>query len=313
MNLKTRYLGLELAHPFVLGASPLVNDLDAVRRAEDAGAAAIVMCSLFEEQVDVPAQSSEQGHALSPDRYLLQLRRIKDAVNVPVVASLNGATDHGWLNYATLCEQAGADAIELNIYDLPTNPSQSADEVERRFEHLVRLVKSKTRLPVALKLSPFYTSLPHLVARLERAGADGFVLFNRFYQSDIDVDALSVTPHLELSTSSELLLRLRWLAILSPLVRGSLAVSGGVHSSVDAVKALMAGAHTVQVVSEVLRRGVERFGSLVSGLAQWLEEHQYHSVGELQGSMNLERCPRPGAYERANYLQVLQSWTGPLR
>jgi dihydroorotate dehydrogenase (fumarate) len=248
--------------------------------------------------------------ALTPERYLQQLRRIKDAVKVPVVASLNGVTDQGWLEYVTLCEQAGADAVELNVYDLPTNPEQSADEVERRLEHMVKLIKQKTRLPLALKLSPFYTSLPNVVRRLERAGADGFVLFNRFYQSDIDVESLSVKPLLPLSTSSELLLRLRWLAILSPLVRGSLAVTGGVHTSVDAVKAEMAGAHAVQVVSEVLRHGVGRFTMLIDGLSRWLEEHDYHALGQLQGSMNLERCPNPRAYERANYLRVLTSWDG---
>lgn len=331
MNLKTRYLGFELAHPFVLGASPLVDDLDTVRRAEDAGAAAIVMHSLFEEQIESEhaftegvLQIHDDSHpealrylsgadafALTPDRYLRQLRRIKDAVRVPVIASLNGVTDEAWLDYVVQCEQAGADAVELNVYELSTDPHQTAEAIEQRTEEMVRSLKSKTRLPVALKLSPFYTSLAHVVLRMEQAGADGFVLFNRFYQSDIDVEGLAVKAHLELSTSSELLLRLRWLAILSPLVGASLAVTGGIHTSVDAVKALMAGAHSVQVVSEVLKHGVGRFAELVSGLSAWLDEHEYHSVSQLQGSMNLERCPSPGAYERANYMQVLHSWSDP--
>ena len=331
MNLKTRYLGFELAHPFVLGASPLVDDLDTVRRAEDAGAAAIVMHSLFEEQIESEHAFTEDvlrihddSHpealrylsgvdefALTPDRYLRQLRRIKDAVRIPVVASLNGVTNEAWLDYVVQCEQAGADAVELNVYQLSTDPHQTAEAIELRTEEMLRTLKGKTRLPVALKLSPFYTSLAHVVMRMEQAGADGFVLFNRFYQSDIDVEALAVKAHLELSTSSELLLRLRWLAILSPLVGASLAVTGGIHTSVDAVKALMAGAHSVQVVSEVLKHGVGRFGELVSGLSAWLEEHEYHSVGQLQGSMNLERCPSPGAYERANYMHVLHSWSDP--
>jgi dihydroorotate dehydrogenase (fumarate) len=328
MNLKTRYLGFELAHPFVLGASPLVDDLDKVRRAEDAGAAAIVMHSLFEEQIENEQaftervlQAHEDSHpealhylsgtdefALTPDSYLEQLRRIKRAVRVPVIASLNGVTNQAWLDYVTQCEQAGADAVELNVYQLSTDPKETAEDVERRIEEMLRTLKSKTRLPVALKLSPFYTSLAHVVSRMERAGADGFVLFNRFYQSDIDVESLAVKAHLELSTSSELLLRLRWLAILSPLVRASLAVTGGVHTPVDAVKALMAGAHSVQVVSEVLKHGVGRFRDLVTGLSAWLEEHEYDSVSQLQGSMNLERCPSPSAYERANYMHVLHSW-----
>ena len=333
MNLKTRYLGFELDHPFVLGASPLVDNLDTVRRAEDAGAAAIVMHSLFEEQIENERTFAEdilKGYddchaeairywpaadefALTPDRYLEQLRRIKDAVRVPVIASLNGVTNEAWLDYVTLCEQAGADAIELNVYELSTNPLESAESVERRTEEMVRTIKSRTRLPIALKLSPYYTCLAHFVLRLARAGADGFVLFNRFYQSDIDVEGLTVKPHLELSTSSELLLRLRWLAVLSPLVGASLAVTGGVHTSVDAVKALMAGAHSVQVVSEILEHGVGRFGELVKELGSWLEEHEYHSVGQLQGSMNLERCPSVGAYERANYVHVLHAWHGPAR
>ncbi len=328
MNLTTRYLGFDLAHPFMLGASPLVDDLDKVKRAEDAGVSAIVMHSLFEEQITLDSafrqhvvERHEESHSealyylpdlgeftLTPDEYLDQLRRIKECVSVPVIASLNGVTNQGWLEYVSLCDQAGADAVELNVYQLSTNPLETAEQVEQRSIDMLLTVKSRTRLPVALKLSPFYTSLAHFARRLDDAGADALVLFNRFYQSDIDVEALDVRARLELSTSSELLLRLRWLAILSPLLRCSLAVSGGVHTGIDGVKALMAGAHAVQVVSEVLKHGPGRFADLRRELAEWLEAHEYHSLTQLQGSMNLDRCPDAGAYERANYMHVLHSF-----
>jgi dihydroorotate dehydrogenase (fumarate) len=328
MSLATRYLGLELHHPFMLGASPLCDDLDSVRRAEDAGAAAIVMRSLFEEQISLEhdaasrfVESHQESFAealdylpdagefsFTPDEYLEQLRRVKAAVRVPVIASLNGVSSQGWLDYAQLFEQAGADAIELNVYQLVTDADETSERVEQRTVEMLARVKQHTRLPVAVKLSPFYTALPHFARRLDQAGADGLILFNRFYQPDIDTEALDVANRLELSTSSELLLRLRWLAILSPQVRASLAVTGGVHNGIDAVKALMAGAHAVQVVSEILRRGPGRFRELIAELDTWLTDHEYDSVAQLQGSMNLARCPSPAAYERANYMHVLHSW-----
>jgi len=330
MNLTTTYLGFTLPHPLMPGASPLVDDLDTVRRLEDAGAAAIVMHSLFEEQLareqvatarflDLPAESSPEASsylpapesfALGPEQYLEQLHRIKRAVAVPVIASLNGTTDGGWLTYAHLLEQAGADALELNVYALATDLDESGESLERRTVRMVWAVKRAVEIPLAIKLSPFYTSLAHLAHRLEEHGADGLVLFNRFYQPDIDVEALEVVPTLHLSDSSELLLRLRWLAILSGRVRPSLAATGGVHTAVDAVKAVMAGAHAVQVVSELLHRGPERLASLRDELARWLEEHGYGSLAEARGSMSLLRCPDPAAHERANYMQILQSWKG---
>ena len=328
MDLSTTYLGFRLPHPFMPGASPLVDDLDTVRRLEDAGAVAIVMHSLFEEQVtreqlatnrflDEPAESFAEAltylpapddFALGPEEYLEQIRRIKAAVGVPVIASLNGSTEGGWLSYARLMQDAGADALELNVYYLATDFDQSGEILERRTLQMLSAVKNGVGIPVAVKLSPFYTSLSYFARRLTEYGADGLVLFNRFYQPDIDIENLEVSPTLRLSDSAELLLRLRWLAILSGRLRASLAVTGGVHSTEDAVKAIMAGADVVQVVSALLRSGPERLRLLRLDLARWLEEHQYDSLAQMKGSMNLLRCPDPAAHERANYMHILQSW-----
>ena len=330
MDLSTRYLGLPLAHPIMSGASPLVDDLDVVRRLEDAGASAIVMHSLFEEQVrgeqmaaqrhfDEPGESfaeaisyfpSSAAFGLSSEAYLERLRGIREAVDVPVIASLNGSTPGGWLEYARHIEQAGAHALELNLYTIPTDPAEDANAVETRAVEVVREVKKALRIPVAVKLSPFYSSLPAFVRRLEQAGADGVVLFNRFYQPDIDPESLDVVRSLHLSDSSELPLRLRFLAILFGNVRLSLAATGGVHTSLDALKAIMAGASGVQMVSALLMRGPEHLKTVVAGLDRWLEEHAYDSLRQAIGSMSLARCPDPSAYERANYVQILQSWHG---
>lgn len=328
MDLTTKYLGLELPHPLVLGASPLVDDLGAMRRAEDAGAAAIVMHSLFEEQIssahhaELALSLHEQTFAealdfrpatlrfaLGPDEYLEQIRRLKGALHLPVIGSLNGVTNQGWLEYARLIEQAGADALELNVYRVAADPSASAEDLERTTVEMLANVKEQTRLPVAVKLSPFHTSLAHFATRLTNAGTDGLVLFNRFYQPSIDPEELEVSHRIELSTSAELPLRLRWLGILSAQLQVSLAASGGVHSVLDAVKAVMAGAHAVQLVSEILHRGVRRFSELRAELAGWLESHGYDSLGQARGNMNLARCPAPAAYERANYLRVLEGFS----
>ena len=327
MNLATTYLGLALPHPLMPGASPLVDDLDMVRRLEDAGAAAIVMHSLFEEQIAAEEQAAVHvaGHgdsfgealsylpgpppfALGPDRYLEQLRRIGEAVAVPVIASLNGATPGGWLEYARLLEQAGADALELNVYHVATDPAETAAAVEARVLDVLRAVRAAVALPLAVKLSPFYSSLAHLAQQIDLLGADGLVLFNRFYQPEIDPEVLEVVPSLRLSDSSELRPRLRWLAILSGRVQLGLAASGGVHTGLDALKAVMAGAHAVQLVSALLRHGPEHLAVVRADLAHWLEEHEYESLAEARGSMSLQRCPDPAAFERANYLHVLQSW-----
>jgi dihydroorotate dehydrogenase (fumarate) len=328
MDLRTRYLGLELEHPIMVGASPLVDELDTVRRLEDAGAAALVMHSLFEEQiageraavhafVNHHVESSPEartylpepaGFRLGPDRYLDQLLAIKRAVAIPVVASLNGTTLGYWLEAARLLEQAGADALELNVYRLATDPQRNADELEFETVEMVRAVRREVALPIAVKLSPFYTSLPHLAERLAAAGADALVLFNRFYQPDFDLEQLEVERTLRLSDSSELLLRLRWLAILRGRVPVGLAASGGVHRATDVIKALMAGADVAQVVSLLLLEGPDALVRLRSGLVQWLEEHGYDGLTGLRGCLSLARCPDPSAFERANYVQLLQSW-----
>lgn len=328
MDLSTTYLGLKLPHPIMPGASPMAADLDMVRRLEDAGAAAIVMNSLFEEQitgeqsasmrhVDAHAESyaeatsyfpRPEAYRLGPDDYLDQIRKIKGAVRLPVIASLNGVTKGGWLSYAKQMQEAGADALELNVYYLPTDPAVSASHVEDTAVEMVQEIKKNVTLPVAVKLSPFYSSLPHFARRLDAAGADGLVLFNRFYQPDIDVDALEVKRTLHYSSSTELNLRLRWLAILSGHVRPSLAVSGGVHTTVDAVKAVMTGAHAVQMVSALLMHGPAELKKVREGLVHWLEEHEYESLAQMLGSMNLMKSPDPKAYERANYIQILQGW-----
>jgi dihydroorotate dehydrogenase (fumarate) len=329
MDLSTTYLGLRLPHPLMPGASPMVDDLDTVRRLEDAGAAAIVMHSLFEEQIEGEtrtwhgmAQHADahpealsylplgDEYPLGPHEYLEQIARIRRAVAVPVIASLNGTTDAGWLSYARLIADAGASAVELNVYYVATIPTEPGADVERRVIDVLETVKAAVTIPVAVKLSPYYSSVTHLAAALDRAGADGLVLFNRFYQPDLDLDALEVVPALRLSDPSELLLRIRWLAILSGRVGTSLAASGGVHGAADAVKAVLAGAHAVQMVSALLRRGPEHLARVREGLAQWLETHEYDSLRQAQGSMSLARSPDPGAFERAQYLRVLAGWRG---
>jgi dihydroorotate dehydrogenase (fumarate) len=328
MDLSTTYLGLALANPLVAGASPMVDDLDTVKRLEDAGCAAIVMHSLFEEQItreqlgtvmDMESHADSFAEALSyfpqpqefrlgPEAYLEQVRRIKAAVKIPVIGSLNGTSPAGWLDYAKLIEQAGADALELNVYYLATQAWETSAAVERRALDGLRTVKQGVRIPVAVKLSPFYSSLAHLAKQLDDAGADGLVLFNRFYQPDLDVEELEVVPSLKLSDSSELLLRLRWLAILFGHVKGSLACSGGVHTPLDAVKAVMAGAHAVQVVSALLQRGPAHLTVLRDGMSSWMEAHEYASIEQMRGSLSHQNSPNPQALERANYMRILQGW-----
>jgi dihydroorotate dehydrogenase (fumarate) len=328
MDLSTDYLGFHLPHPFMPGSSPLVDDLDMVRRLEDAGAAAIVMHSLFEEQivgeelamydaVNAPAESYPEALSYLPDpaefalgthEYLEQISRIKAAVSVPVIASLNGTTPTSWMEYARLMEQAGADALEINVYDLATDPLETGEDVERRALDVATAVREAVRIPLAVKLSPFYSSLSNLARRLEKAGANGLVLFNRFYQPDIDIEELEVVPKLYLSSPNELLLRLRWLAILSGQFPGSLAVTGGVHHAADAIKAIMAGAHAVQMVSILLRRGPETLVRIRQDVEQWLQKHEYASLKQMQGSMSYARTANPKALERANYMRILQGW-----
>jgi dihydroorotate dehydrogenase (fumarate) len=328
MDLTTTYLGLPLAHPLVTGASPLVDHMDLVRRLEDAGAAAITMHSLFEEQLAVEREatwrdleSHGEAHAeaasyfpridefaLGPDQYLEQIQRIKAAVRVPVIASLNGSTGRGWTDYAKGIEQAGADALELNMYSLATNMHIDGVVMEQRVVEAAKIVRAAVSIPIAVKLSPFFSSLSHLARQLDDTGINGLVLFNRFYQPDIDIDMLDVTPRLTLSDPSELLLRVRWLAILSGRIRASLAASGGVHSATDAIKVVMAGANAVQLVSVLLQHGPEKLVLILRDLKHWMEEREYESVQQMCGSMSLDRCPDPAALERGNYVKLLQTW-----
>ena len=328
MDLHTRYLGLDLGNPIVAGASPLASEMDKVRQLEEAGVGAIVLHSLFEEQIardqwkehldrDLHADSFAEAlsyfpepseYRLGPEEYLEQVAKVKAAVSCPVLGSLNGVTGAGWVEYARLIQQAGADAMELNVYFVAAGAGETGEAIESRTLEIVKAVKGAVTIPVAVKLSPFFTSLRHFATRLDDAGADGLVLFNRFYQPDIDIERLDVTPTLHLSDRSELLLRLRWLALLSGQVRASLAASGGVHQVEDVVKAVMAGAGAVQVVSELLQKGPGRARELADGLAQWLVEHDYDSLDQARGSMSLQKSPSPQAFERANYMRVLNSW-----
>jgi dihydroorotate dehydrogenase (fumarate) len=323
------YLGFRLPHPFMVGASPLVDHLDTVRRLEDAGSAAIVMHSLFEEQITA-AQTGRIHHmdplnkqfatvlsyfpeperyALGPDEYLEQLRRIKSAVKVPVIASLNGTTSEIWLTFGEQMVQAGADAVELNLYEVVTDPKQSSAEIERNVVKIAHELKRAVKVPIAVKLSPYFTALGHLAQELDRAGADGLVLFNRFSQPDFDIQALTVTPHIGLSGSSEVLLRLRWLAILHGRVRPSLAMCGGVAHPNDGIKAILAGAHAVQMVSAILRHGPAYFGVMRDGLSHWMEAHGFANLDAVRGRLSLANSLDPSAFERAHYIRTLSSWT----
>jgi len=328
MTLITKYLGLTLAHPFMVGASPLAHDLDMVKRLEDGGAAAIVLHSLFEEQISM-ARSGRIHHmdpfeapfagALSgfrapeqyarlPDEYLEHLRRIKTSVGVPVIASLNGLTAETWLTFAASVEQAGADALELNMYEVGTDPRHSGMEIERGIRNAVVELKRDLRIPIAVKLTPFFTAFADVVHQLDRAGADGLVLFNRFYQPDIDIDTMTAVHRLELSTSAELLLRLRWVAILHAQLRCSLAITGGVATPADGIKAILAGADAVQMVSAILRHGPAYFTTMRDDLERWMDAKRVSSLDEVRGRVD-GWAPHGDVVERANYVRTLESWT----
>ena len=328
MKLATNYLGLKLRNPLVVGASPFADNLTSAVQLQDAGAAALVMRSLFEEQLDMeqkaltyllemPAESYSEAttyfpryeeYQLTPDHYLRQIQQLKSALNIPVIASLNGFRPGGWTDYARRFEGAGADAIELNLYHLVTDPHIGAEEVEADMIETVRSVTSTVKIPVAVKLSAFHTAPAQFALALEEAGAAGVVVFNRFYQPDLNIEELEVQPQLKLSDPSELLMRLRWLAIMSPHVKGSLSATGGAHSAEDVVKAILAGAHTVQLVSVLLKNGPRYLSTILHGLKGWMDEHGYETVNEFRGAMNLKRCPDATAFERANYQKILQSW-----
>ncbi len=329
IDMKVKYLGLELEHPLIVGASPQADSLDGVRRAEDGGAAAIVFRSLFEEQLDTEAMatfSAMESHAemyaeathfmpepsdfkMGPEQYLESIRRAKAAVRIPIIGSLNGTSLGGWLEYGRAIEEVGADALELNIFDVPMNEQVSGADLEKETVEMVRELRQRLSIPIAVKLSPFHTSLPHFAAALQEAGADGLVVFNRFFEPDIDIENLEVITEMRLSDSREVLLRLRWLAILSGLLtKSKLAVTGGVHTATDAIKAVMCGASAVQLVGGVLRSGPAKLGMIRTEMQRWMVEHEYESIESMRGCMNILRAPNPNVFSRANYMRILQTW-----
>ncbi|MDP1579294.1 MAG: dihydroorotate dehydrogenase-like protein [Candidatus Didemnitutus sp.] len=328
MDLSTTYLGLKLKSPLMPGASPLANRLDNIRRLEDAGASAIVLHSLFAEQIegnsiavsrhidrwqDTFAEATSffpqgQDYLLGPDEYLSRISAIKAATSLPVIASLNGTQIGTWVNYAQLMEQAGADAIELNTYFLATRRSESSAAVEQRVIDIARGVRTAVKIPIAVKLSHFYTSIVHLVGELEDVGINGVVLFNRIFQPEIDIETFDVLPRLGLSSPEDVRVRLRALALMRDQVKLSMACSGGVHSAAEVVKALLAGADAIQVVAALLRDGPDRLGTIAEELKVWMAKFEYNSVSEMRGALSLRNCPDPEAYERGNYLRSLQLW-----
>jgi dihydroorotate dehydrogenase (fumarate) len=328
IDLSTNYLGLDLKNPLVASASPLPKRLDLARRLEDAGASALVMYSLFEEQIthdsleldhflhrgtDVFSEALSyfpdlDHYNMGPEPYLDQLAAVKQAVSIPVIGSLNGISTGGWVEYAHRIEQAGADALELNIYYLPTDPNVSSAELEEEYVQLIRDVRAKVQIPIALKLSPFFTAIPYIAKRFVEAGANGLVLFNRFYQPDFDLELLEVVPNLELSTSHELRLPLRWIAILYGRIETDFALTSGVHTAIDVLKAMMAGASVAMMTSELLAHGIDRLAAILVDLQEWMVEHEYASIALMQGSMSQRAVAEPAAFERANYMKALSSF-----
>jgi dihydroorotate dehydrogenase (fumarate) len=329
MDTSTSYLGLKLEHPFVAGASPMGRHLDGVKRLEDAGCAAVVLPSIFEEQIthtqtgrvrhmvaddahfaDTLAQfPAPTEYAMGPDEYAAHVTRVKSAVQLPVIASMNGSSAEAWLRFAKVLEQAGADALELNLYEVVTDLKTPAVAVEKQMAGIVSDVKRLVKIPVAVKLSPYFTAFGNMARQLDEAGADALVIFNRFYQPDIDVRAGKVVSRAELSTSAELLLRLRWIAILHGRVRPALALTGGVETPADGIKALLVGADVVQMVSALLRHGPAYMSAMRRGLEQWLEWNKAGSLAEMRGRFSLQTTGDPSAFERAHYIRALHSWT----
>jgi dihydroorotate dehydrogenase (fumarate) len=330
VDLRSRYLGLELNNPIVAAASPMTGSIDRLKRLEDAGVAAVVLPSLFEEQIEheematynlmlAGTELSPEAHGFfpemqdyktGPDNYLKMIGEAKRALSVPVIPSLNGHTPGGWTQIARQLEQAGADAIELNIYFLATDLEDTSTEIEKRYTDLVASVRSIVTIPLAVKVSPYFSAMANMASRLTDAGASGLVLFNRFLQPDILLDELEVSPRLVLSTSDELRLALRWIAILRGRVRASLAATGGAHTRDDVLKLLLAGADCIMLASSLLRKGPKLVATLVSSVEQWMAEREYVSVEQMKGSLSQHACPDPAAFERANYMKALTSYTG---
>ncbi|MGA2853874.1 MAG: dihydroorotate dehydrogenase-like protein [Verrucomicrobiota bacterium] len=325
MNLTTTYLGLKLRTPLVPAASPLSEDIDNIKKMEDAGASAVVLYSLFEEQLRQDRaelnQSMEQGtesfaealtyfpepesFKLGPEEYLKHIAQAKKAVRIPIIASLNGSSAGGWTSYAKQIQQAGADALELNIYRIPTDVKLPAGDVEQSYLEILKAVKKEVTIPVAVKLSPFFTNFACMAGKLDAAGANGLVLFNRFYQPDIDLETLEVKPNILLSTPMAMRVPLRWIAILHGRLRASLAATSGIHRASDALKMLMAGADVTMLCSVLLRHGIPQLAVIERDLVAWMEEHEYESVAQLKGSLSQKNCPAPSAFERAQYMRAI--------
>jgi len=328
MNLTTNYLGLKLRTPLVPSASPLSENIDDIKKMEDAGASAVVLYSLFEEQLRQDRaelnQSMEQGTEsfaealtyfpepesfhLGPEEYLKHIAHAKKAVRIPIIASLNGSSAGGWTSYAKQIQQAGADALELNIYHIPTDANLSAEKVEQEYLDILKAVKSEVKIPVAVKMSPFFTNFACMAGKLDAAGANGLVLFNRFYQPDIDLDSLEVKPNILLSTPMAMRVPLRWIAILHGRLRTSLAATSGIHRASDVLKMLMAGADVTMLCSVLLRHGIPQISAIERDLVAWMEEHEYESVAQLKGSLSQKNCPAPSAFERAQYMRAISSY-----
>jgi dihydroorotate dehydrogenase (fumarate) len=325
MDLSTTYLGIKLRTPLVPSASPLSEDIDNIKRLEDAGASAVVLYSLFEEQIRYERYElnfhlthgtesypealtyfpEPEEFQIGPEEYLKHISKAKQATQIPVIASLNGSTLSGWTDFAKQIQQAGADALELNIYYIPTDPDLSGADVEKNYLDILKAVKSEVTIPVALKLSPFFSNFSNMAKRLEQAGANGLVLFNRFYQPDIDLESLEVTPNLLYSTPMAMRLPLRWIAILYERVALSLAATSGIHRGTDALKCLMAGADVTMLCSSLMRHGIQHLKVIESDICAWMQEHEYESVQQLKGSMSQKNCANPTAFERAQYMQAL--------
>ena len=327
-DLSTSYLGLSLKNPLVVSPSPLCEDLGAIRKMEDAGASAVVLHSLFEEQLTLDSQDLDRfltsgtesfAEALSyfpdmgqfklgPEAYLEHIQKAKKAVKIPIIGSLNGVSTGGWVSYAKKIEQAGADALELNVYYIATDPDMSGPQVEQMYADLVRDVRGSLKIPIAVKLGPYFSSMASVARRLDKAGANGLVLFNRFYQPDFDLEKLEVTPNLNLSRSEELRLRLCWVAILSGRIKADMAITGGVHTAEDVIKSMMAGAKVAMMTSALLKNGIEHLKTVREGIEAWMEKHEYASIRQMQGSMSQKSVAEPAAFVRANYMKVLRSY-----
>lgn len=328
MSLTTNYLGMVLKNPIVVSSSPLSHNLDGIRRLEDAGASAVVMYSLFEEQITFDSYYVDhylthgaesyaeslsyfpemQGYNVGPDEYMNLIRRAKEAVDIPIIGSLNGVSDGGWTDYAGLMEDAGADALELNVYYVATNTEISSPEVEKIYLDILDAVRETVSIPMAMKLSPYFSSTANMAKRLVDRGVNGLVFFNRFYQPDFDLETLEVVPRLVLSNSDELRLPLRWVAILYGRLLVDFAITSGIHGAQDVVKGLMAGAKVTMMASELLQNGIRRIKQILDELAIWMDEHEYESVAQMIGSMSQQHCAEPAAFERANYMKMLASY-----